>query len=486
MASGRPTLHVEVVPDGGRSVWPGQPGTFASASRVPGWPSLGSARPDATWLQAVTLVGVRTRYDKLRLEPLEAVGIVRNGDTVVVPIAAGEPPALLRALSERRRLFHGVTVFQLLPLQRPDYFDPDTAEHVRHCSPFLGSPSRSGAGEGWVDFCPTHFSEIPELIRRGLLPCDVVFAQASPMDEHGFFALGLSADYTMTALECARAVVLEVNPSVPFCFGDCHVHVSRVTALVENDDALVELPHSAIGPVERAIGRYVAELIPDGATLQIGIGAIPDAVVQQLSDKNDLGVHTEMFGDGILTLLEAGVVTNRRKNLHRGKMIATFALGSHRLYEYMHRNPALELQPVDVTNDPLLAGQNDGLHAINGTLQVDLIGQCGSESLGHRPYSGTGGQADFVRAANRSAGGKAIIVLPSTARAGTVSRIVPTLTAGTHVTTGTSDVDYVVTEYGVVRLRGRTAKERARALIGIAHPDARPSLGEVAVRMGLA
>jgi acyl-CoA hydrolase len=397
------------------------------------------------------------------------VALVRDGDTVVLPIGAGEAPALLHALSERRRTLRGVTVFQLLPLADAGYFDPDTTEHVRHSTAFLGGTSRKGAAQGWVDYCPAHFSEIPELIRRGLLPC--------------YFSLGLSADYTMAAIEQARAVVLEVNPGVPFCFGDCHVHISQVAALVESSDPIVELPHPSLGPVELGIGRFVAELIPDGATLQIGIGAIPDAVVQQLGDKNDLGVHTEMFGDGILSLLEAGVITNARKNVHHGKMLATFALGSRHLYEYMHRNPALEMHPVDVTNDPFLAGQNDALHSINGTLAVDLIGQCGSETLGHLPYSGSGGQVDFVRAANRSRGGRAIIVVPSTARAGTVSRIVATLAPGTHVTTGKNDVDYVVTEYGVAQLRGRSARERARALIDIAHPDFRDQLADDAARL---
>jgi acyl-CoA hydrolase len=428
-------------------------------------------------------MSVKAQYDQRRTDPPEAVAHVGDGDTVVLPIGAGEAPALLHALSTRRRDLRGVTVFQLLPLVNAGYFDPETTEHVRHSTAFLGGTSRKGAAQGWVDFCPAHFSEIPELIRRGLLPCDVVFARASAMDEHGYFSLGLSADYTMAAIERARAVVLEVNPGVPFCFGDCHVHISQVTALVESSDPIVELPHPSLGPVELGIGRFVAELIPDGATLQIGIGAIPDAVVQQLGNKNDLGVHTEMFGDGILSLVEAGVVTNSRKNVHHAKMVATFALGSRHLYEYMHRNPAIEMHPVDVTNDPFLAGQNDTLHSINGTLAVDLIGQCGSETLGHLPYSGSGGQVDFVRAANRSTGGKAIIVVRSTARQGTVSRIVATLAPGTHVTTGKNDVDYVVTEYGVAQLRGRSARERARALIDIAHPDFRDQLADDAARL---
>jgi acyl-CoA hydrolase len=428
---------------------------------------------------------VRSRYDAVRREPDEAVRLVRDGDTVVVPIAAGEPPALLHALSAARRDFHDVTVFHMLPVTQPAYLDPETRHHVRHSTTFLGGPSRAGAVDGWVDWCPAHFSEVPELIRRGLIGSDVVLARASAMDEHGFFSLGLATDYTLAAMGKARAVVLEVNPRVPFCFGECHVHVSQVSAVVESDDELPVLPPPPIGPVERAIGALVADLVPDGATLQIGIGAIPDAVVQQLADKNDLGIHTEMFGDGILSLVEAGVVTNLRKQVHPGKMVATFALGSQRLYEFMHRNPALEMHPVDVTNDPYLVGQIDDLHAINGTLQMDLLGQCGSESLAHRPYSGTGGQLDFIRAANRSRGGKAVIVLPSTAKGGTISRIAPTLAPGTHVTTGKNDVDYVVTEYGVARLRGKSARERARALVDIAHPDFRAELEEAAAAMRL-
>jgi len=234
--------------------------------------------------------------------------------------------------------------------------------------------------------------------------------------------------------------------------------------------------------VQVAIGKYVAELIGDGSTLQIGYGGIPDAVVMQLTHKHDLGIHTEMIGDGILTLVESGAVTNRRKNYLPGKMVATFALGSNKLYRFMDRNPALEIHPVDFTNDPSLAGLNDNLVAINATLQVDLLGQCGSESLGQLPYSGTGGQSDFVRAANRSRGGKSFIVLPSTAKNDTISRIVPVLAPGTHVSTSKNDVNYVVTEYGVAQLRGKSAKERARELIGIAHPAFRAELTEQSTR----
>ena len=240
-----------------------------------------------------------------------------------------------------------------------------------------------------------------------------------------------------------------------------------------------------IGPVQEAIGKYVADLIDDGSTLQIGYGGIPDAVVMQLTYKHDLGIHTEMIGDGILTLLASGAVTNRRKNYLPGKMVATFALGSAKLYQFMDHNPALEIHPVEFTNTPTLAGQNDKLMSINATLQIDLLGQCGSESLGHLPYSGTGGQADFVRAANLSNGGKSFIVLPSTAKGDTISRIVPVLSPGTHVSTSKNDVNYVVSEFGVAQLRGKSAKQRARELIGIAHPNFRTELTEAAKRMGV-
>lgn len=424
-------------------------------------------------------------YDRKRMTPADAVSLVKDRQTIVVPTGAGEPPALLEALSERRREFRGVQVAQILPLRKFGYFDPETAEHVRHQAYFFGGASRPGGREGWIDFVPAYFSELPQLIRRDLLPADVVFSLASPMDQHGYFSLSLAADYTMAAVAKARAIVLEVNPHVPFANGDCHVHISQVAAVVERDDPIIEVGLPAIGPVQEAIGKYVAEMIPDGATLQIGYGGIPDAVVMQLTHKHDLGIHTEMVGDGIMTLVEAGVVTNRRKNHQPGKMVATFALGSRRLYDFMHRNPALAMLPVDHTNDPYRAGLNDNLVAINATMQVDLIGQCGSESLGFTPYSGTGGQADFVRAANRSEGGKAFIVVPSTAKDGTISRIVPTLCPGTHVTTSKNDVNYVVTEHGVAQLRGKSAKQRAEALIAIAHPDFRGYLRDEARRMKL-
>jgi acyl-CoA hydrolase len=431
------------------------------------------------------MMSAQVLYQQKRTTAVEAIRHVRDQDMIIVPTGVGEPPALLTALSEQRREFQGVQVAQILPLRKYGYFDPETVANVRHTAYFFGGVSRPGGQDGWIDFIPAYFSELPSMIARGLTPADVVFSMASEMDEHGFFSLSLGADYTMAAIAKARAVVLEVNPNVPFANGNCHIHISQVTALVESDEPILEVGLPKIGPVQEAIAKYVADLIPDGATLQIGYGGIPDAVVMQLTHKHDLGIHTEMVGDGIMTLVESGAVTNRRKNYHPGKMLATFALGSKKLYQFMHRNPALEMHPVDFTNDPYRAGMNDNMIAINATLQIDLLGQCGSESLGSAPYSGTGGQVDFVRAANRSNGGKAFIVLPATAKNDSISRIVPTLTPGTHVTTSKNDVNYVVTEFGVAQLRGKSAKQRAEALIAIAHPDFRSELRAAAKAMRL-
>ena len=430
-------------------------------------------------------MSVQESYAKKKMSASDAVHLVKDGDCIIVPTGVGEPPALLAALSRQRRSFHDVKVAQILAMRKYGYLDPETVDHIRHVALFYGAATRAGGQAGWIDFLPNYFSEIPCMIRRGQMPADVVFSMASPMDAHGYFSLSLGADYTMAAVAKARAVVLEVNPNVPFAYGNCHVHISQVTALTESDEPVPEVALPKIGHVQEAIGKYVADLIDDGATLQIGYGGIPDAVVMQLTGKHDLGIHTEMIGDGILTLLEAGAVTNRRKNYLPGKMVATFALGSKKLYTFMDRNPALEIHPVDYTNAPTLAGQNDNLVAINATLQIDLLGQCGSESLGHVQYSGTGGQADFVRAANMSRGGKAFIVLPSTAKDHTISRIVPFLSPGTHVSTSKNDINYVVTEYGVAQLRGKSAKQRARELISIAHPHFRAELTEQARRLNL-
>jgi len=430
-------------------------------------------------------MSVQDLYQKKRGTADDAINLIKDGDFIIVPTGVGEPPALLTALSEQRRRFHDVKVGQILAVRKYGYIDPETVDHVRHVAFFYGAATRAGGQAGWVDFIPSYFSEMPSLIERNQIPADVVFSMASPMDQHGYFSLSLGTDYTMAALAKARVIALEVNPNVPFANGNCLVHISQVTALIESSDPIMEVGLPKIGPVQQAIGKYVADMIDDGSTLQIGYGGIPDAVVMQLTSKHDLGIHTEMIGDGILTLFESGAITNRKKNYLPGKMVATFGLGSKKLYTFMDRNPALEMHPVDYTNDPYLAGKNDKLMAINATLQIDLLGQCGSESLGPVPYSGTGGQADFVRAANRSRGGKAFIVLPATAKDDSITRIVPTLTPGTHVSTSKNDINYVVTEFGVAQLRGKTGKQRAQEMISIAHPSFRAELTEAAKKMNL-
>lgn len=430
-------------------------------------------------------MSVQELYQAKRTTADEAIRQVKDGDFIVVPCAAAEPPTLLTALSTHRRDFKDVKVGQILALRKYEYIDEATKDNVRHVAYFFSGATRPGGAAGWIDYYPSYFSEMPALMDRGQLPADVLFSLASPMDKHGYFSLSLGADYAMAAMRNARAIVLEVNPNVPFAYGNCHVHISQVAALVEDETPIIAVGLPKIGPVQEAIAKYVADHIQDGSTLQIGFGGIPDAVVMQLTNKHDLGIHTEMVGDGIMTLVENGNVTNRKKNYLPGKMVATFALGSQKLYEFMDRNPMLEMHPVDFTNDPYLAGQNDNFVTINATLQIDFIGQCGSESMGPVSYSGTGGQTDFVRAANRSKGGKSFIVLPSTAKNDTISRIVPTLNPGTHVSTSKNDVNYVVTEYGVAQLRGKSAKQRCQELIAIAHPNFRAELTEQAKKMNI-
>ena len=430
-------------------------------------------------------MSIQEIYIQKRRSANDALNLLKDGDFIIVPTGVGEPPSLLNALSEHRWRFRDIKVAQILALRKYAYLDPETVEHVRHVALFFGGASRAGGQAGWIDFIPNYFSEIPSLIERGQIASDVVFSMASPMDQHGYFSLSLGTDYTMAAVARARVIVLEVNPNVPFANGNCHVHVSQISALVESEEPILEVALPKIGKVQEAIGKYVADLIEDGSTLQIGYGGIPDAVVMQLTQKRDLGIHTEMIGDGIMTLLESGAVTNRRKTHFPGKMVATFALGSKKLYDFMHRNPMLEMHPVNFTNDPYVAAQNDNLITINATLQVDLLGQCGSESIGDSPYSGTGGQVDFVRAANRSKGGKSFIVVPATCKSDSISRIVPVLSPGTHQTTSKNDVNYVVTEYGVAQLRGKSAKRRAQEMIAITHPDFREELTAAAKQMRL-
>lgn len=432
-----------------------------------------------------TAAAVRSNFELEYLEklcsPEEAVQVVKSGDHLCFPLGVGEPTLFVKALAARKRELEGVVVNQQHHLC-PDYFTEDSIPHIRVNAWFTSHVSREAVQKGWADFVPNHFHEVPRLL-RDYWPVDVAGTVVSPMDEYGFFTCGLSVGYTMEAVRKAKKVVVQVNPQAPRTHGDCHIHISEVDHIIECHDPLKELDIPAISPVEEAIGGYLSELIEDGSTLQLGWGGIPNAVCKMLRRKRDLGIHTELISDGIVDLMLSGAVNNSRKTINRGKSLGTFALGTRRLFEFMHENPMIEMHPVDYINDPCVIGQIDKMVSINATIQVDLLGQCCSESFGHLQWSGTGGQADFAVGANRSRGGKGFICTASTAKKGTVSCIVPTLAPGASVTTSKNDVDHVVTEFGVAKLRGQTAKQRAINLINVAHPDFRGELMEAARRM---
>ncbi len=407
--------------------------------------------------------------------PAEAVQAVRSGDTIMVANACGEPRTVLEALAGRAAELRGVRTAAILILGRPAYLRPDISESIRHVSLFCSTGTRVAVNDGWADFMPCFFSQVPSIIGTHI-PADVAMVSVSPPDEDGYCSLGVSVDYSLRATQVCRTVIAEVNPTMPRLYGDCMVHVSDIDYLVEVDRPIPEVPPSAPDDAERRTGENAAALIDDGATLQIGIGAMPEVVCSRLRDRKHLGVHSEMISDAVMDLVCEGVITNAEKTLHPGKIIATFIMGSRRLYDWLDRNPLIEMHPVSYTNNPAVICQNRNMVAINAALEVDLLGQVCADTLGQTQYSGVGGQVDFVRGARLAEGGKAVIVLTSTAKNGTISRIVPALKPGAVVTTSRNDVDYVVTEFGVAQLHGKTVRERMRALIDIAHPEFREGL----------
>jgi len=413
----------------------------------------------------------------------EALRVVQSGDRVVFAHASGEPLDLVDALVARAPELRDVEIVHMVAMGKGEYARPEYAESFFHNSVFVGASTRDAVHAGRGDYIPTFFSQIPDLFLKGYLPPDVVLIHLSPPDRHGFCSFGISVDYTKPAASVARAVIAQVNPNMPRTHGDSFIHVSKLDLIVESEQPIIELQPPKVGAVEEAIGRHIAGLVDDGACLQLGIGAIPDAVLMFLHGKNDLGIHTEMFSEGVVDLYNEGVVTNARKRLHRDKMVATFLMGTRRLYDFVDDNPMVNMFPVDYTNDPYVIGQLDDVVSINSAIQVDLMGQVAADTMGPVQYTGIGGQVDFVRGAARSKGGKAIIALPSTARKGTVSRIVAKLTDGAAVTTMRADVDYIVTEYGVAHLKGRNLQERARALIDIAHPEFREQIIDECTRL---
>lgn len=417
----------------------------------------------------------KTWYKEHLSTPEQAVQQIKSGQRVVVAHACGEPSIILDALVANAAQYENVEIIHMVAMGKAAYCQPQYDKNFHHNAFFLGGSTRAAAAEGRVDFTPVYFSEIPSLLREDLRP-NVTLLQCSPPDAHGYVSLGVSVDYTKPAAEASDLVIAQVNQNMPRTLGDSFLHVTQIGCLVEADTPVIELAPPKIGDVERAIGENVASLVRDGDTLQLGIGAIPDAVLLFLKEKNDLGIHTEMFSDGVVELVEAGVITNKAKTLHRGQSVATFLMGTRRLYDYVNNNPAVAMYPVDYVNDPYVIGQNDNLVSINSCVQVDIMGQVVSTSAGLRQISGVGGQVDFVRGANLSKGGRAIMAMPSTTGKGKISKIVPFLDQGSAVTTTRNEVNYVITEYGIAKLKGKSLRQRAEALIRIAHPDFRDEL----------
>jgi 4-hydroxybutyrate CoA-transferase len=405
----------------------------------------------------------------------EAVSLVESGMHVFVHGAAATPTTLLDALVARRDL-ENVTLYHLHTGGPAPFAEPEHAGRFRSVSFFVGAPLRAAVAEGRADFIPIFLSQIPSLFASGRIKLDVALVTLSPPDRHGYCTLGTSVDAARAAVDSARLVVAEVNARAPRTHGATTVPLTRVAAAVETDRPLHEHAPAPESPIDARIGELVAGLIEDRSTLQMGIGAIPDAVLRRLGDKHDLGVHTEMFSDGIVPLAEGGVITNRYKTLHPGRTVTSFINGTRPLYDFVDDNPLVEFHPCDRTNDVALVRMNDRVVAINSAIEIDLTGQVCADSIGHAIFSGIGGQMDFMHAAARSEGGKPIIALPSTAAGGTVSRIASALKPGAGVVTTRGHVHWVVTEYGAVNLHGLTLRQRGEALIGIAHPDVRAEL----------
>ena len=415
----------------------------------------------------------------------QAVAGIGDGHTVFIHGGAATPTALLAALADRGPGLAGVTTVGL-HLEGPcPHLEPAMAGHIRHRALFIGPNARDAVNEGRADYVPIFLSDIPHLFSRGILPLDAAFINVSPPDAHGFCSLGTSVDAALAAVQNARTVIAQLNRAMPRTLGDSFVHVDDIDLAVEVDQPPHELPVAPIGTVERQIGAHVAELVPDRATLQLGIGGIPAAIGEALRDKRDLGIHTELFTDTVLDLVEAGALTGAAKEINRGKIVSAFVLGTQRLYRFIDDNPMVEMRPVDYTNDTTVIRRFRRMVAINSAIEVDLSGQVVADSIGRRLYSGVGGQMDFIRGAALAEEGRAIIALPSTAAGGSASRIVSSLREGGGVVTTRAHVRTVVTEWGVAELFGRSLAERAHALIAIAHPDFREELTQAAGRLHL-
>jgi len=415
-------------------------------------------------------------YKKKVVTADEAVRHIKSGDRVVFGHAAGEPKVLVEALVRNASLYKNVEIVHMVALGKGEYCNPEYVENFTHNALFAGASTRKAIAEGRAIFTPCHFSRIPSLFKDKVLPVDVALIMVSTPDEHGYCSYGVSVDYTKPAAECATIVIAEVTPNMPRTYGDSFIHVSEIDYIVESDSTPALLNPPTLTETDEKIGEYIAELINDGDCLQLGIGAVPDAILNFLTDKKNLGIHSEMFSDGVVTLVEKGVINCSKKNFHPGKMVVTFLMGSERLYKFANNNPMIEMYPVDYVNNPSVIAQNDNMVSVNSALQVDFTGQVVSDTIGYKQYSGTGGQLDFVRGASWSKNGRSILAFSSTAAGGKLSRIVAHIDEGASVTTPRADTHFIVTEYGVADLRGKSVVERGKSLIKIAHPDFREEL----------
>jgi 4-hydroxybutyrate CoA-transferase len=413
----------------------------------------------------------------------KAVGAIQSGMRLFLTGNCSVPQRVMAALVEHAPRFNPpIEIVQVLTVGSADYVAPGMEKYIRVNTLFISANVRQAVNEGRADFTPCFLSEIPGLFRSRVLPLDVALIQVSPPDEHGFCSFGVEVGVTKTAAETAKIVIAEVNDRMPRTLGDSFVHVSKLTHIVPVSYQLPEHRMGDITELEKKIGYFCASLIEDGSTMQMGIGGIPDAVLTFLGDKKDLGIHTELFSDGVIDLVDRGIINGERKSLHPGKIVAGFMLGTQRLYDFVHDNPVVELHPTEYINDPFRIAQNDRMVAINSAIEIDLTGQVCADSIGPRLYSGVGGQVDFIYGASRSKGGKPIIGMPSSAtiKGQLVSKIVPLLKHGAGVVTTRNHIHYVVTEFGIADLYGKTIRQRARALIDVAHPQFREELEKAA------
>ncbi|MCD6308142.1 MAG: GNAT family N-acetyltransferase [Candidatus Latescibacteria bacterium] len=420
---------------------------------------------------------LKEAYEKRKRSLRNAFKKVKPGDTIFIGTGCAEPQYLVRSMADHPEFFADTEILHLISLnESPPYTDPRYRHMFRLNTFFIGSAAREAVARGDADYTPLFLSEIPKLIKTERLHIDVALIQVTPPDTFGNCSLGMSVETVKAAVEKTAYVIAQVNPRMPRTLGDSFVSVEDLDAIIEYDEPVSEFIPPEIDDIADQIGYYVSRLVPNGATIQAGIGVIPNAVLKHLIDKRNLGVHTEMFSDGLIDLYEAGVITNTHKTFHPGKVIAAFCLGSRRLYDTIDNNPVFEFYPTDYVSDPRNISKNDNMVAINSALEIDLTGQVCADSIGHKFYSGIGGQADFVRGASLARNGRPVIALPSTAKGGTISRIVPILTPGAGVVTTRGDVHYVVTEYGIAYLHGKTIRQRALALVNIAHPKFRQRL----------